>query len=74
VSELAERVEDYAALRERDGRPLSSERRAEFTRIHAALGRILAADGKPASQERLIALRAFALRHEAEALCLGGAL
>lgn len=62
VAELADRAEDYASLREANGKPLSSERRAEFERIHAALGRILAADKSPDLGSRLGALRSFALR------------
>ena len=65
VEALTERIQGYAALRERDGRGVSLDRRAEWARLHLLLGEVLTATEPPASNAarvRALQLKTLALR------------
>lgn len=65
VEEYVQRAQDYAALKAQDGRALSSERRADFTRLRDDLTRLLEATEPKADEAAVIALRARILRRQA---------
>ena len=65
VEEWLARFEDYASLRADQGRPLSTERRADLQRIYDALGRLLAANDRQSPAARLRALRLSQLAEQA---------
>lgn len=65
VEALTERIQGYAALRERDGRGVSLDRRAEWVRLHALLSEVLTATEPPASNAarlRALKLKSLVLR------------